>query len=230
LLGRVLQRAVYRIALVRHKERIVERLTAPIGALCGVVLWALALGFLDLPVGVLDACRTAAQIGLLVALAWTAARVVDNSIVVLASRSTWITGHRLSESLLPAIARIVKGSLAAIVVVMALASLGYAVGALVVGLAIAGLAVVLAAHKTLEDVFGAYAIGVDHPFREGDFVRLDNGLAGTVEVIGLRSTRIRISDRSLVTVPNRRLADAQIETISEHDGMPTHSQPTGGLQ
>lgn len=219
LVGKGVHAAIYRRALLGHTERFVERLADPLIALGIVVAWEVTLTFLELPGDVVDGGRVAAQIALLVALAWLAARLVDGAIEVYAGRSRWITAHRLSQSLLPVVRRIVKVALAAVVVVMVLAILGYAVGALIVGLAIAGVALALAAHKTLENVFGAFALGVDHPFREGDFVRLDGGLAGTVEEIGLRSTRIRTPDHIVVTVPNGKLADAQIETLSDHDRM-----------
>ena len=58
------------------------------------------------------------------------------------------------------------------------------------GLGIGGLALALAAQKTVENLFGAFSIGVDQPFSVGDFITVD-GITGEVEAIGLRSTRIR---------------------------------------
>jgi MscS family membrane protein len=57
---------------------------------------------------------------------------------------------------------------------------------------------------------------VDQPFREGDFVRVED-FVGTVEAIGLRSTRIRTLDRTLIALPNGRLADMRIESFSARD-------------
>ena len=79
-----------------------------------------------------------------------------------------------------------------------------------------GIAIAFAAQKTVENFFGAVSIGVDQPLRVGDFVKAE-GTLGTVESIGLRSTRIRTLDRTLVTVPNGKLADMQIETFAERD-------------
>ena len=69
----------------------------------------------------------------------------------------------------------------------------------------------LAAHRPLENVLAAYAILGDHGIREGDQVTLDFGVTGKIEMIGLYSTRLRTADGSDVIVPNRKLADAQIE-------------------
>jgi len=95
--------------------------------------------------------------------------------------------------------------------VMVLARLGYSIGPLLVLLAIVGAAMALASHRPLENVLAAYAILGDHGVREGDTVRLDNGVIGDIEQISLYSTRIRTGEGSYVIVPNRKLADAQIE-------------------
>jgi MscS family membrane protein len=219
-LGRWVHRALYRMSLLARTpadDRVVMRLGGPIMVIVGVIAWHLALEAFALSPGVLAFARTAAGIALLVGLAWAMLRVIESAIEAIALRSRWITGHRLSQSLLPVARRLARIVLVAIVAVMVLSELGYAVSPLVAGLGITGIAVALAAQKTLENVFGAFAIGVDHPFREGDVIKLDNGLCGTVEAIGLRSTRVRTPHRTLVTIPNGRLADAQIESLTDRD-------------
>jgi MscS family membrane protein len=97
-----------------------------------------------------------------------------------------------------------------------LSYLGYPVASLIAGLGIGGLAVALAAQKTIENLFGAFAIGVDQPFRVGDTVKVEDFTA-TVERIGLRSTRFRTLDRTIVTIPNGKLADSRIESHTARD-------------
>jgi MscS family membrane protein len=65
-------------------------------------------------------------------------------------------------------------------------------------------------------LFGAFSLGADQPFAVGDFVRIDD-LLGTVEAIGLRSTRVRTLDRTLVSIPNGKLADMRLETFAVRD-------------
>jgi MscS family membrane protein len=101
-------------------------------------------------------------------------------------------------------------------IVALLSELGYSVTSLVAGLGIGGLAVALAARSTLENLFGAFSIGADQPFREGDFVKVED-FTGTVEAIGLRSTRIRTLDRTVITLPNGKLADTKVESFAERD-------------
>jgi MscS family membrane protein len=222
LAGKGVQRLLYRFAVMTHSpadDKIVMRLGGPLVAICAVVIWQILTTIFDLPSDVLASARTLGSIALLVALAWAGMRLLDGAIEMIAMRSRWITSHRVSQSLLPLARRLAKVVLAVIVIAMILAQLGYAVGPLLVGLGIAAIAIALAAQKTLENVFGAYAIGVDHPFHEGDLIRLDNGLVATVEAIGLRSTRLRTQDKTMVAIPNGKLADAQVEALTAQDRM-----------
>jgi MscS family membrane protein len=78
------------------------------------------------------------------------------------------------------------------------------------------LALALAAQKTVENLFGAFSIGVDQPFREGDFVKIEDFVA-TVEAVGLRSSRFRTLDRTLITIPNGKLAEMRLESFTARD-------------
>jgi MscS family membrane protein len=98
-----------------------------------------------------------------------------------------------------------------------ISELGYPVASLIAGLGIGGLALALASQKTVENLFGAFSIGVDQPLREGDFVKVEDFMMGTVEAIGLRSTRVRTLDRTIVTIPNGKLAEMRIESFAVRD-------------
>ena len=65
-------------------------------------------------------------------------------------------------------------------------------------------------------MFGAFSIAVDEPFKQGDFVKIDT-VMGTIESIGLRSTRIRTLDRTIVAIPNGKLAEMRTETFAARD-------------
>jgi MscS family membrane protein len=109
-----------------------------------------------------------------------------------------------------------KVAVVAIAVVALLSQLGYPIASILAGLGVGGLAVALAAQKTVENLFGAFSIGADQPFREGDFVRVDN-FGATVELIGLRSTKFRTPDRTLISIPNGKVADMKLETFAVRD-------------
>jgi MscS family membrane protein len=89
------------------------------------------------------------------------------------------------------------------------------------GLGIGGIAVALAAQKTLENVIGGFSIVFDKAVRVGDVLKLGT-TTGTVDHVGLRSTRIRTVDRTIVTIPNGQIATADIETLSDRDKFRFH--------
>jgi MscS family membrane protein len=105
-----------------------------------------------------------------------------------------------------------------IMLLAVLQNLGFNVTGLVAGLGIGGLAVALAAQKSLEHFFGGLSLVADQPIRVGDFCRFGDR-TGTVEDIGLRSTRIRTPERTLVTIPNAEFSCMQIENFSRRDRM-----------
>jgi len=84
------------------------------------------------------------------------------------------------------------------------------------GLGIGGIAVALAAQKTLENVVGGLSIVFDKVVRVGDTLKVGETI-GTVDYVGLRSTRIRTLDRTIVSVPNGQIANVNIETLSARD-------------
>jgi MscS family membrane protein len=186
------------------------------------VIWALAIIYVTLPfLGVHSRIEAfidgAMRTAFLVVVFWVLTSLLDLSCSVI-MRSSWAHTHPSASALVPLGRRITKVALVAILVVAVFADLGYPVASMLAGLGIGGLVVALAAQKTVENLFGAFAIGADQPFHEGDYVRVE-GVEGTVEAIGLRSTRFRTLDRTLVTVPNGKLADMRIESFSARDRM-----------
>ena len=98
-------------------------------------------------------------------------------------------------------------------VLLTIQSLGYDVKAILAGLGIGGLAFALAAQDTLANVFGAIVVAVDQPFKIGEAVKIGANV-GSVEDIGLRSTRIRLVDKSLMVIPNKTVAGEPITNLS----------------
>jgi MscS family membrane protein len=93
---------------------------------------------------------------------------------------------------------------------------GFDPTAALAGLGIGGIAVALAAQKTLENVIAGLSLIFDKAVRVGDSLKFGE-MVGTVDYIGLRSTRIRTLDRTILSVPNGQIASVGIETLSERD-------------
>ena len=99
---------------------------------------------------------------------------------------------------------------------VALSYFGVDPTAALAGLGIGGIAIALAAQKTLENVIGGFSLVFDKALRVGDVLKLGE-IVGTVDQIGLRSTRIRTMDRTVISVPNGQISTLNIETLSDRD-------------
>ena len=111
----------------------------------------------------------------------------------------------------------IKKTLVAIFVVIGVLitvqSLGFNVSTILSGLGIGGLAFALAAQDTIANLFGSIVVAIDQPFKVGETVRIGAN-TGAVEDIGLRSTKIRLIDRSLVIIPNKLVSSEAIVNLS----------------
>ena len=117
----------------------------------------------------------------------------------------WTLGRRLAKAMVVVVATL-----------LLLHRAGIDLTAILTGLGIGGLAFALAAQKTLENLFGGIMVISDEPMRVGDFCRVAD-LMGTIEDIGLRSTRIRTLSRTVIAIPNGQLAMENIENFSLRD-------------
>jgi len=153
--------------------------------------------------------------GLYLAMFWTVGRAIGVGGSI-ASTSRWSTTHPMSRALVPLASRIARLALFGAGIIVLFTEIGVPVTSLLAGLGLGGLAVALAAQKTVENLIGAISIGADQPFMEGDFVKIEDFVA-TVERVGLRSTRFRTLDRTLITIPNGKLAEMRIESYTARD-------------
>ena len=115
-------------------------------------------------------------------------------------------------------ARTIGTVVSVVVIGTAAQELGLPLYSVVAGLGIGGLAVALAIRPTLENLIGGVVLYLDHPVRVGDFCNFGDK-TGTVEAIGVRSTKLRALDRTLITVPNAALADMQLINWAKCDRM-----------
>jgi len=127
----------------------------------------------------------------------------------------------LSYSVVPLGLRIVKICIFILAALITLSEWGYNTNAILAGLGVGGLALALAAQKTIENLFGGFSLISDRAVLVGDVCQF-GGQTGTVEDIGLRSTRIRTPDRTLVTVPNSQFSTMTLENFSKREKMWFH--------
>jgi MscS family membrane protein len=159
-------------------------------------------------------------------LAWAAAAAID----VAAAR--WHAGlnprvQSVGFSVLPLGRQVAKLALYLIAVLGVLNAWGFDTSTVIAGLGVGGLAVALAAQKTIENLFGGISVIGDRPVLVGDVCRFGDR-TGTVMHIGLRSTRIRTPERTIVSVPNAQFSAMTLENISGRDKIWFH--PTLNLR
>jgi MscS family membrane protein len=210
---------LFRSAASRTRARWDDAVVASLDGPLGFLLWGLALAvaspLVGLTPGVHRVTQIVWQVLALIGLGWMSSRAVD----LLASHLR-ASGERnaLALSFVPVAQRVAKIVVFALLVLAALDVVGVKVVAVLAGLGLGGLAVAFAAQKTLENLFGAFAIAGDRPFRVGDFVLIGEVL-GTVEDVGLRSTSVRTLERTLVSIPNGAATAGVITNFSVRDRM-----------
>ncbi len=87
---------------------------------------------------------------------------------------------------------------------------------LITGLGIGGIAIALAAKESLENLIGSFTIFMDKPFTVGDLVKVD-GVEGTIEKVGFRSTVLRSTDKTTIIIPNRAMIDGVLENLTRRN-------------
>lgn len=152
---------------------------------------------------------------LIVAIFWVSLGIVDVIMCRLADRMKRLGQYDAVVLLRPASTGI-KLILALFAVLTWMSNLGYEVTTVLAGLGVGGVAVALAAQKSLENLIGSITIYTSQPVHVGDFCKFEDTL-GTVEEIGLRATQIRTLSRTVVHVPNALFASGKIENLTQRD-------------
>ena len=131
----------------------------------------------------------------------------------------WMKGQNrfsIDASLVRTLVRVTGFLLAVAIIAQGLSELGVPLMGIIAGLGIGGLAIALAAQPTIENLIGGVMLYLDKPVRVGDWCEFDSH-RGVVEEIGIRSTRIRTRDKTLITVTNADFAKMKIVNLSRGD-------------
>jgi MscS family membrane protein len=209
----VLQRAARR-TISRWDERLVDRIAPSLTVLWTTAVFRATLPWLELHDGAAVFVAAVLTAAVVVAVFWALWRSVD-VVVELAAERAWATDAS-ARSMLIVGGNLLKTATVLIGAVTTAATFGYPVTTVVAGLGIGGIAFAFGAQKTVENLFGSIALASDQPLRVGDVVKVED-VTGQVERIGARSTRIRTVDRTVVAIPNGRLADSRIESFAARD-------------
>jgi MscS family membrane protein len=223
--SRMMFRLVKRYSAEVKIEKFVELLVKPIELLLISTIIYTAIHQLKYPlheiiferknfeVSLLDVFDKLYVFFLVLSVFWILLRIVDFIALVFEYKAS-LTDTKSDDQLVLFVRELVK----IVIVIIGLFVLLSAVFeinvlTLITGLGIGGIAVALAAKDSLENLFGSFTIFIDKPFVVGDLVKVD-GIEGTIEKVGFRSTQIRSTDRSIITVPNKKMIDSALENLT----------------
>ena len=175
------------------------------------------IAYLDLPVKFDDFIGKVYYILITFNVAWLITRLFDALVKEYLAPKVSGTDNELDDQLLPIARKGVKVAVWAIALVVGLNNAGYDVGALIAGLGLGGLAFAMAAKDSVANLFGGFTIFTDKPFTIRDRIVV-KGFDGTVEEIGIRSSRLKTLAGRMVTIPNAVFANEAIENISSEPG------------
>lgn len=215
----LLQKALAPLKLLLEKtetevdDQLFKAIQHPLRWLVNLIAFYFALLVLSLPEPLMEVISLILQTVGTVLVGW-----LLNKMISIGARHMQnvveATETSLDDDLLPAMIRVLRLALLALVCMLIIQQWGYDITSLLAGVGLGGLAFALAAKPTLSNWFGSLMIFTDRPFKVGDWVSIPDG-AGTVERVGWRSTRLRTFEDTLITVPNAHIADMAIENYSE---------------
>ncbi|MBT7609012.1 MAG: mechanosensitive ion channel family protein [Bacteriovoracaceae bacterium] len=199
---------------IQLTEKKKKRLTFPIGLIVIALTWIILIPLIELDDKLLSFLLRMANILMTVAIVLTAHHIVD-VVAIYFQELAKKSDNKFDDILVPLLRKAGKTFVLAIGLIAIGNSLSLDMKSLLAGLGIGGIAFALAAKDTISNLFGSLTVLLDRPFRIGDWVQIDGGVEGSIEEVGLRSTRVRTSYDSLVSVPNGTLTNSYIDNYGQ---------------
>lgn len=205
-----------------ERKSFIDLVLQPLGMFVVVFVSMAALHRLRFPVvwnidiyghSLKDIFRAIGSIALIISFIWLLLRSIDFIATILERKANLTADFRDNQLIVffKDFLKVIIG-IAGILMVLRFA-FNLDVGNFLTGLSIVGAAVALSLRESLENLIASFVIFFDKPFTTGDVVKVQ-GITGTVEKIGLRSTRIRTEQKTYVTVPNKQMVDSILDNVS----------------
>ena len=213
LLVRLFMGRVLRSVLKRYYKptdaHLIRRSARGVGVVVATLTWLTLLTFLELPLAGFSIIQPAAKFAFVLAILIAGWRLIDlfaDLIGQHASRSE----TRIDDVIVPMARKTAKALLVIFGLLNLAPILGLDLGPLLAAIGIGSFGLAFAFKNSLENVFGSVTVILDRPFLVGDWVVID-GVEGTVEDVGLRSTKVRTFYNSLVSIPNSNLITKSVD-------------------
>jgi len=215
-------RLVKRIAQGVDKRSFVDLVVSPLDNFLIILVVLVALDKLTYP-AILDiyiyktslhhVFDTIAVFVMVISFFWLLLRMIDFIALILEQKAN-LTQSQTDNQLVVFFKDFFKVILVIVGILMILKfGFSFKITSLITGLSLAGAAVALATRESIENLIASFIIFFDRPFSTGDLVKVQN-ITGTVEKIGLRSTRLRTTQKTYVTVPNKQMVDSIMDNLT----------------
>ena len=204
----------------KYDDLLLNLLRGPVKVVAFVILLNVGLGVFDWPAR----AQLLLSRGLIVIVAcsvtYVALKVVELLLGVWREKIVSAQDRVFAEQLFPLLRKAARVAIVIAAAVLTADNLDIKITSLLAGLSVGGLALGLAAQDTVANLFCAVAIFLDKPFYIGDLIKVE-GVEGTVESIGLRSTRIRNGDGHHVAIPNKLMGNGIITNVTRRPTIKT---------
>ncbi len=194
-------------------DLLVDTLEEPIVVFIVIMGTGYALNLLEFPEWLGIWFERVIYVAITINFTWLISRLVDAIIRQYIVPLSEKTESDFDDQIIPIARKGIRSVIWILGIIMALNNAGYDVVALLAGLGLGGLALAMAAKETVANIFGGATIFTDKPFKIGERIKIDT-FDGTVEEVGVRSTRIRTLEGRLVVVPNHYFTNNIVENVS----------------
>ncbi len=202
-------------------DLLLDLLNGPVKVVSFVVLLHVGLNIFPWTEWVEGFLSKALRLIVAISVTYTLLKAVDLLLGYWKAKSKTSDDKSFDEQLFPIVSKTLKAFVIIVAVLVTWQSLSdQPITAILASLSIGGLAIGLAAQDTIANFFGAVVVFVDKPFRVGDHIQLPE-VDGKVELIGLRSTRVRNLNGHLITVPNKTMGNATITNLTKRPNIKT---------
>lgn len=222
LIATLVFRIVKRVAYGVDRNSFVNLVTPPLETFFVILVTLVALEKLNYPrlfdvsiykVSLHRVIEIIAMIVMIITFFWLLLRIIDFIAIILEQKAN-VTESQTDNQLIVFFKDFFKVILVIVGILMVLKfGFNFKITSLITGLSLAGAAIALATRESIENLIASFIIFFDRPFSTGDQIKVHN-ITGTVERIGLRSTRVRTTQKSYVTVPNKQMVDSIMDNIS----------------
>jgi MscS family membrane protein len=201
-------------------QLVLDLLNGPVKVVFFMIFLRIGLDVFQWPLSVQKFLNKGFTVIVAISVTYAALKLIDLLMKYWHLRAGVDTDQAFREQVFPIIRKALKVFIVMVAVLVTLSNVGVDITAAIASLSIGGLAVGLAAQDTLSNLFGAVAIFLDRSFRIGDRIIVES-VDGTVESIGLRSTRVRNLDGHHVTIPNKLMGNAIITNVTRRPSIKT---------